>query len=102
MIVDIRIVLAVSTVLFFSGLWGLIRHRGDLMRLVLSFQLVFFGAIFNFAAGGAFSGKAEGLVFALITVALTGAQITSCLTLFLLYFRRHRHLNSDRIDSMKG
>ena len=73
-----------------------------MMRLVLSLQLVFLGALFNFAAGGGLSGKTEGLVFALMTVALTGVQITTCLTLFLLYFRRHRHLNSEEIDSMKG
>lgn len=102
MSVDIDIVLAVSAVLFFSGLWGAVRHCGDMMRLILSLQLVFLGALFNFAAGGALSGDAGGFAFSLMIVALTGVQITVCLTLFLLYFRRHRHLNSEKIDSMKG
>ena len=29
-------------------------------------------------------------------------KLTACLCLFLLYYRRHKHLDAQRIDGMKG
>lgn len=100
--IDFPVILTVGFVLVLFGLWGVLRHNGDLMRQVLALQSVFLGAVFNFALGGALFQDAAGMVFAFLTVCLTGVQMTACLCLFLLYFRRHKHLDAQRIDKMKG
>lgn len=100
--IDIPVVLTVSSFLVFFGLWGILRHRGDLMRILLALQLVVLGSLFNFSMGSALFYDASGLVFSVFTACLTGVQIVASLALFLLYFRKHEHLVSDRIDSMKG
>lgn len=100
--IDIPVVLAVSSLLVFFGLWGVLRHRSDLMRILLALQLVVLGSLFNFSMGSALFYDASGLVFSVFTACLTGVQIVVSLALFLLYFRKHEHLVSDRIDSMKG
>lgn len=100
--IDIPVILTVSSFLVFFGLWGILRHRGDLMRILLALQLVVLGSLFNFSMGSALFYDASGLVFSVFTACLTGVQIVASLALFLLYFRKHEHLVSDRIDSMKG
>ncbi len=100
--IEISMILAVGTVLVLFGLWGTVRHKGDLMRQVLALQLMFLGAAFNFALGGAAAGDFEGQTFVYLIACLTGVQTVVCLSLFLLYFRRHKHLDAQRIDKMKG
>ena len=99
---DVFVMLTGGTVLVLLGLWGAVRHKGDLMRQVLALQTVFLGAVFNFAQGGALNGDSAGRLFVFLTACLTGIQTIACLVLFLLYFRRHKHLDAQRIDKMKG
>ena len=44
---DVFVILTVGTVLVLLGLWGAVRHKGDLMRQVLALQTVFLGAVFS-------------------------------------------------------
>lgn len=100
--IDGSVVLMVGLLPVLFGLWGVLRHKGNLMRQVLALQSVFLGAVFNFALGGALFRDSTGVVFAFLTACLTGVLMTACLSLFLLYYRRHKHLDARRIDGMKG
>ena len=102
MTVDVPVILTISSFLVFFGLWGLLRHRGDLMRVLLALQLIFLGSLFNFSMGSALFYEASGLIFSLFTACLTGVQMVASLALFLLYFKKHDHLIADHIGTMKG
>ncbi len=102
MTVDVPVILTISSFLVFFGLWGVLRHRGDLMRVLLALQLIFLGSLFNFSMGSALFYEASGLIFSLFTACLTGVQMVASLTLFLLYFRKHDHLIADHTGTMKG
>ena len=102
MTVNIPVILTISSFLVFFGLWGVLRHRGDLMRILLALQLIFLGSLFNFSMGSALFYEASGLIFCLFVTCLTGVQIVASLTLFLLYFKKHDHLITDHIGAMKG
>ena len=102
MTVDVPVILTISSFLVFFGLWGILRHRGDLMRVLLALQLIFLGSLFNFSMGSALFYEASGLIFSLFTACLTGVQMVASLALFLLYFKKHDHLFSDHIGTMKG
>ena len=102
MIIDIPVILTISSVLVFFGLWGVLRHRGDLMRVLLALQLIFLGSLFNFSMGSALFYEASGLIVSLFIACLTGVQMVSSLTLFLLYFQKHDRLMTDRSESMRG
>ncbi|MBR1946228.1 MAG: hypothetical protein IJ846_08065 [Alphaproteobacteria bacterium] len=102
MIIDIPVILTISSFLVFFGLWGVLRHRGDLMRVLLALQLIFLGSLFNFSMGSALFYEASGLIVSLFIACLTGVQMVSSLTLFLLYFQKHDRLMTDRSESMRG
>ncbi|MBP3404300.1 MAG: hypothetical protein J6L82_10435 [Alphaproteobacteria bacterium] len=102
MTVDVPVILTISSFLVFFGLWGILRHRGDLMRVLLALQLIFLGSLFNFSMGSALFYEASGLIFSLFTACLTGVQMVASLALFLLYFKKHDHLIADHIGTMKG
>ncbi|MGN0903832.1 MAG: NADH-quinone oxidoreductase subunit NuoK [Alphaproteobacteria bacterium] len=102
MMIGVSCILAVSVLLFLFGLWGVLRHRRDLMRCLMALQLAALGILFNFSLGSALNENETGFIFALFVICLGGVQIAVSLTLFLLYFRKHEHLESDRSASMKG
>ena len=102
MIIDVPVILTVSSFLVLFGLWGVLRHRGDLMRVLLAIQLIFLGSLFNFSMGSALFSDASGLIFSLFIACLTGIQVVASLALFLLYFRKHDRLISDHSDMVKG
>lgn len=88
MTVDVPVILTVGFLLVLCGLWGVLRHRGNLLRLLPAAQLVFLGSLFNFSMGSALFHDASGLIFALFTACLTGLQTVATLAVFLLYFRK--------------
>lgn len=102
MIIDIPVILTVSSFLVLFGLWGVLRHKGNLMRILLALQLIFLGALFNFSMGSALFFEASGLIFSLFIACLTGVQTVASLALFLVYFKKHDRLMSDHTGIMKG
>ena len=102
MIIDVPAILTISSFLVFFGLWGIIRHRRELMRILLALQLIFLGSLFNFSMGSALFYEASGLIFSLFIACLTGVQTVASLVLFLLFFQKHDHLTTDYTGSMKG
>ena len=102
MIIDVPVILMISSLLVFFGVWGIVRHRKDLMRVLLALQLIFLGSLFNFSMGSALFDEASGLIFSLFIACLTGIQTVASLTLFFLYFQKHDHLMTDHIGVMKG
>ncbi|MBR1778455.1 MAG: hypothetical protein IJ752_07750 [Alphaproteobacteria bacterium] len=102
MSIDVPVILTVSSFLVFFGLWGVLRHRRDLMRILLALQLIFLGSLFNFSMGSALFYEASGLILSLFIACLTGIQTVASLALFLLYFQKHDHLMTDRAEMMKG
>ena len=89
MVIDVPVILTVSSFLVFFGLWGVLRHKNDLMRVLLALQLIFLGSLFNFSMGSALFYEASGLIFSLFIACLTGVQTVVSLTLFWLYFKKH-------------
>ena len=102
MVIDVSVILTVSSFLVFFGVWGIVRHRKDLMRVMLALQLIFLGSLFNFSMGSALFDEASGLIFSLFIACLTGVQVVASLTLFFLYFQKHDHLMTEHIGTMKG
>ena len=100
--IDVPAILTISSFLVFFGLLGIMRHRGELMRILLALQLIFLGSLFNFSMGSALFYEASGLIFSLFIACLTGVQTVTSLVLFLLFFQKHDHLMTDQVGTMKG
>ena len=102
MVIDVPVILTVSSFLVFFGLWGVLRHKGDLMRVLLALQLIFLGSLFNFSMGSALFYEASGLIVSLFIACLIGVQTVVSLALFWLYFQKHDRLMTDHGEIMKG
>ncbi len=99
--IEVPLILTLSSVLVLFGLWGILRHRKDLMRVLLALQLISLASLFNFSMGSAVFSNASGIVFALFISLLTGVQIVVSLTLFLLYFKKQNQLELDTLETSK-
>lgn len=100
--IDVPFILTVSSLLVFIGMWGILRYRNNLLRILLALQLIFLGSLFNFSMGSALFRDISGILFSLFIICLIGIQMVTALAIFLLYFRKHTHLISDQINTMKG
>lgn len=78
-----------AAALFAIGVFGLLTQRSAL-RLLVSVELVLNAANINFVAFAHHYGHADGLVFALLSIALAAAEAAVGLAIFIHLFR-HLH-----------
>lgn len=94
--IEMPLILAVSSLLVLIGIWGVMRHKADMMRALMSLQVVFLGILLNFSLGSSYHQSETGFIFALFVVCATAVYMTVALTLFYLYYRRHPYAQEDR------
>ena len=86
--------LAATSVMVLIGIWGVLVHRSDFVRCLVSLQLIFWSSALNFVSGMFLFNDVSGAVFALFVICMTAAQSAGALSLFYLYYRKR--LQTDR------
>lgn len=84
--------LALAATLFVLGLFGLLLNRRNLLRALLSIELMLLSANINFAAFARHLDDVTGHVFVLFSFAIAAAESAIGLALFIVYFKTHHTL----------
>lgn len=95
--------LAVGVILFVTGICGMIFTK-NLLKLLISSQIMFFGTVINFAAFSSYFGAdvSKGGIFALFITVLVILQ-TAVGTAFVFNINKFKNdVNSDSIGELKG
>jgi len=90
-----------AALLFCIGLAGVLLRR-NLIFVLMSLELMLNATAFVFVLGGAVHGNADGQVMFVLILALAAAEIAVALALTVHLYRRHRSLDIDRLDGMRG
>lgn len=95
--------LAVAALMFITGISGLIFSK-NMLKLLISAQIMFLGIIINFAAFSAFSEAeiSKGGIFALFITVLVTLQIAACVAFIFNINKFKNDVNSDSIGELKG
>ncbi len=89
-----------SAALFALGVYGLLTQKGAL-RLLISVELVLNAANVNFVAFSHFHDAADGLVYALFSIALAAAEAAVGLAIFLHLYRHIRTVDTDKATALR-
>lgn len=93
--------LAVSSILFSFGLYGLITRKNAVMVL-MGIELMLNAANINFVAFSKFGGFGlSGQIMALFVVILAAAEAAIALAIVLNIYKTFNNVNVDEIDKLK-
>lgn len=94
-------VLALASLLFCTGLIGLMVRR-NIIFVLLSLEVMLNSSALAFVAAGAYWGQADGQVVFLLILSVAAAEVAVGLGLVLQIHRRFRTLDMDSANRLRG
>ena len=100
--VGINHYLALSTILFCIGIFGVLTRR-NAIGILMSIELMFNAVNINFVAFSKFVTPNDfvGQIFAIFVITIAAAEATVGLAIVLLIYRNFKGINVDNMNIMK-
>ena len=93
--------LILATILFLLGLVGVLTRR-NLIFVLMSLEIMLNAAGLAFVVGSSRWGEADGQVMFLMILSLAAAEVAIGLGLVLQLFNKHKTLDLNSLNKMKG
>jgi NADH-quinone oxidoreductase subunit K len=93
--------LILATILFLLGLVGVLTRR-NLIFVLMSLEIMLNAAGLAFVVGASRWGEADGQVMFLMILSLAAAEVAIGLGLVLQLFNKHKTLDLDTLNKMRG
>ena len=93
--------LILATVLFLLGLVGVLTRR-NLIFVLMSLEIMLNAAGLAFVVGASRWGEADGQVMFLMILSLAAAEVAIGLGLVLQLFNKHKTLDLDTLNKLRG
>ena len=93
--------LALAAVLFSIGAYGVLTRR-NAVAVLMSLELMFNAANLNLVAFARYLPNLDGVVLAVFVIAVAAAEAAVGVAIVLSIYRNFRHIDLDRVDTMKG
>ena len=100
--IPINFFLIFSFTLFFLGILGIVFNRKNLINLMLSVELMLFGASLNFIFFSMYWGVYSGYIFALLIITVAAADSAIGLGILVAAFYVKRNIAFESFSSLKG
>ena len=93
--------LVLAAVLFTIGTYGVLTRR-NAIAVLMSLELMFNAVNINLVAFARYFPNLDGVVLAVFVIAVAAAEAAVGVALVLSIYRNFRHIDLDRVDTMKG
>ncbi len=93
--------LILASILFLLGLVGVLTRR-NIVFVLMSLEIMLNAAGLAFIVGASRWGEADGQIMFLIILSLAAAEVAIGLGLVLQLFHKHKTLDLDTLNKMKG
>ena len=94
--------LAISAVLFTTGVVGIFVNRKNIIVILMAIELILLSVNLNLVAFSVFSGTIAGQVFAMLVLTVAAAEAAVGLAILVVYFRNRGDIAVENVDLMKG
>jgi len=96
-------VLAVSTIIFFVGIFGFVTRK-NLISLLISIELMLNAVALNFVIFNKFlyPGHIQGYIFSLFLIAVAAAEVALAIAIIISLYRMDNSVDADDMDTLKG
>ena len=93
--------IAVSAVLFFIGVAGVLVRRNAVV-ILMCVELMLLAVNINLVAFSVFQGNIVGQIFAMLVLTVAAAEAAIGLAILVVYFRNRGTIEVEDINAMKG
>ena len=95
-------ILAVSTALFFIGMYGLFTRR-NMITILMSIELILNSVNINFVAFNKYlyPDKLEGVFFSIFIITIAAAEAAVAIAIIINLYRSHRSIDVEDAGEMK-
>ena len=100
--IPVEYFIALSTILFFLGVFGFVTRR-NLVAMLISIELVLNSVDLNFAVFNRmlFPGQIEGMFFTLFSIGVSAAETAVALAIIINVYRNYHSDQVNSIENMK-
>ncbi|MCX7338104.1 MAG: NADH-quinone oxidoreductase subunit NuoK [Alphaproteobacteria bacterium] len=102
MFTDVYYFLTVSGVLFSLGMLGIILNRQNIIRVLMSIELILLAGNINFVVFSVNLSDLSGQIFSLFVLTMSAAEVAVGLAIVVLYFRDRHTIAVDDASTLKG
>ena len=94
--------LALSSMLFLIGVFGIFLNRKNIIILLMSIELILLAVNINFVAFSYFLDDLTGQVFTLFILTVAAAEAAIGLAVLVCFFRNKGSISVEDVNVMKG
>jgi NADH:ubiquinone oxidoreductase subunit K len=94
--------LVVSTIMFFTGVYGFLSRR-NMLTILMSLELMLNAADINFAAFNRFlfPGQMDGMFFSIFAIGVSAAETAIAIAIIINIYRNLKNIYVDEVNKMK-
>jgi NADH-quinone oxidoreductase subunit K len=101
-VIGLQHYLAVSAILFVTGVLGIFINRKNLIVILMSIELILLGVNINLVAFSAYLHDLVGQVFAMFVLTVAAGEAAIGLAILVIYFRGRATISVDDVNRMRG
>lgn len=98
--IPLNYVLALSTILFCIGAYGVLTKRNAII-ILMCIEIMLNAVNLNFVAFSRYHGNVDGQVFALFSIAIAAAEVAVGLAIILSLYKRHKTIDAQEVRILK-
>ncbi len=100
--IPVEFYLVVSTIMFFTGVYGFIT-RHNLIAVLMSLELILNAVNINFVVFNRFlfPGQMEGMFFSIFIIGVAAAETAIAIAIIINVFRSSAKIEADEVSKMK-
>ena len=102
MILSITNYLTVASILFLTGISGIILYRKNIIIMLMSVELMLLSINLNFIIYSAYLDDVMGQVFALLILTVAAAESAIGLAILVVYYRVRGSISVENIHLLRG
>ena len=94
--------LVVSTLLFFTGVYGFLTRR-NMLTMLMSIEIILNSVNINFVAFNKFlyADKLDGLFYSLFIITIAAAEAAVAIAIIINIYRKYKSIDVNDSDTMK-
>lgn len=94
--------LVVSTIMFFTGVYGFIT-RHNMLAVLMSLELILNAVNINFVVFNRylFPGQMEGMFFSIFSIGVAAAETAIAIAIIINVFRNKKNIETSEVKNMK-
>ena len=100
--ITIQQYLILSAILFVIGVYGVLQSRNNLLKILMSIEIMLLSVNINFVAFSNYLNDLSGQIFTIFILTVAAAETAIGLAILIVFFRKTGSIDINDMNQMKG